>query len=412
MLALYGKSRPLATALTLSSGHGKIVGLSIACLLPHKRNFMSLSEPQQLTEMFKRAERPLIVLPEHAGVDHFSSAFGLSDVLKKMGKSTAVVSTAPLPKVLSTLTPDRVVHQNIPSLHDLTIELDLSTAEMESLRHEVKDGKLTIHITPKAGMWKTEHVDVRPSQYRYDLVICLGMEDLAAGGHVFNDSADFFYQTPIINIDHSTANEHYGQVNFVNVTAASVGEVCQEMILQINPALLDADIATHFLTGMISKTKSFKTRNVTPKTLASASQLLEAGARREEIIHHLYRTRSVSTLRLWGRALARLKSDPRHRLVWTMLSAQDFVHAGADEADLPEVIDELIATTPEAETVLLLYENAARNICGILRAHHPAHATKLLSAFSATGNAEEAHICLTATSLVEAERRLIDGLTK
>ncbi|MEK9131001.1 MAG: hypothetical protein AAB429_02700, partial [Patescibacteria group bacterium] len=322
-----------------------------------------------------------------------------------------VVSNAGLPKVLATLANDRVVHQNIPNLHDLTIELDLSTAEMESVRHDVQNGKLIIYVTPKAGMWKTEHVIVRPSRYSYDLIVCLGMEDLTACGHLFNDSADFFYQTPIINIDHSTANEHYGQVNFVNVTAASVGEVCQEMILQINPALLDADIATSFLTGMISKTKSFKTRSVTPKTLASASQLLEAGARREEIIHHLYRTRSVPTLRLWGRALARLKNDQTHKLVWTLLTAQDFVHAGADEADLPEVIDELITTTPEAETVLLLYENAAHHICGILRAHPPAHATKLLSTFGATGNAEEARVCLTTMSLVEAERRLIDGLT-
>ncbi|MEK9130587.1 MAG: hypothetical protein AAB429_00525, partial [Patescibacteria group bacterium] len=77
--------------------------------------------------MFKRATRPLIVLPEHAGVDHFSSAFGLLDVLKKMDKPATVVSNAGLPKVLATLANDRVVHQNIHNLHDLPIELDLYT---------------------------------------------------------------------------------------------------------------------------------------------------------------------------------------------------------------------------------------------------------------------------------------------
>lgn len=373
---------------------------------------MSLSEPQQLMEMIKRAHKPLLVLPAHAGVDHFSSAFGLADVLKKLNKEATIVSEGPLPKTLESRSVNRTIHRFIPELHDLTIELDLQAAELESMRHEVEAKILKIHLTPKNGMWKQQHINVKPSPYRYDLLICLGAEDLASCGNLFVDHPDFFYQTPIINIDHSPANEHYGQINLVNVTAASVGEVCQEAVQCIDPALIDPDVATHFLTGMIAKTKSFKTRNVTPKTLASASALLESGARREEIIHELYRTRSVGTLRLWGRALARLKHNAEHKFVWTLLSSQDFLHAGADESDLQDVIDELIATSPDAETVLLLYENSAHHICGILRAHPPAHAAKILAGFAATGNSEEARVCLTSMNLLEAERQLIETIKR
>ncbi len=373
---------------------------------------MSLTETQQLQEMIKRSERPLIVLPAHASVDHFSAAFGVREALKKMDKEAVIVSEAEAPKQLAGIQTEEAHHKHIPRLHDLTIELDLAAAEMESVRHEVVGNKLHIHVTPKSGMWKNEHVSVQPSQFRYDLVICLGVQDLASCGAPFRDNPDFFFHTPILNIDHSPANEHFGQVNFVNVTAAAIGEVCHEILSVIDKGLMDAKIATHFLTGMIAKTKSFKTRNVTPKTLSVASQLLEAGARREDIIHHLYRTRSVATLRLWGRALARLKSDQTRKIVWSLLSAQDFLHAGANEDDLPEVIDELIAMSPEAETVILLYENHEHHVCGIIRAHTPAHAVKPLASFGATGTAEEARICLHDVNLVEAERQILEAMQR
>lgn len=373
---------------------------------------MSLTDRQQLSEMIKRSTRPLVVLPEHANVDHFSAAFGLHDALKKLDKAVTIVSTANLPKTLQVLTDRPDVFSDIPSLHDLVIELDLASAEMEAVRHEATPTKLQIHVTPKSGMWRQEHVTVSPSHYRYDLVICLGAQDLAASGQIFQTYPDFFFKTPILNIDHSPANEHFGHVNCVNVTATSCGEVCHEVLQHLDAALLDEHIATHFLRGMIAKTKSFKTRNVTPKTLAVASELLQAGAHREEIIQHLYRTRSVQTLRLWGRALARLKHDTERHLVWSLLSQQDFLHAGAHEEDLEDVIDELIATSQEAEKALLLYENAAHHVCGILKVQPPANATKLLQLFNATGSDEEAHLCFLDTNLIEAERRVLEAIQK
>lgn len=360
----------------------------------------------------KRSLRPLIVLPEHADVDHFSAAFGLTQAMQKMDKQPVIVSVAKVPKSLNILGSMHAVHADIPSLHDLTIALDMDAAEMHEIKHEILNGKIHIHVTPKTGMWKPEHIDVRPSSYRYDLLICIGSPDLESCGKIFHDHPNFFFETPIINIDHSTANEHFGHINVVDVTATSCAEVCHSLIHAINPDLIDADMATHFLAGMIAKTRSFKTRNVTPKTLDVASHLLESGARREEIIHHLYRTRSVATLRLWGRALARLKSDPERKIVWTLLSQQDFLHAGAAEGDLPEVIDELIATTPEAESVLLLYENANHHVCAILRTHPPMHATHLMHSFAATGSSEEAHICLTEMNLIEAERKILEEIKK
>jgi nanoRNase/pAp phosphatase (c-di-AMP/oligoRNAs hydrolase) len=161
---------------------------------------------------------------------------------------------------------------------------------------------------------------------------------------------------------------------------------------------------------MIAKTKSFKQKNVTARTLQTASKLISFGARRDTIVHNLYRTRSVETLRLWGRALARLKSDDQHALVWTLLSQQDFMHAGAHEHDLPDVIDELISSSPNAEIVAILYENQEKKICAIVHTDHGMHAKNLVAPLKPQGSKDEARVLFEKTTIVEAEKKLIETI--
>lgn len=416
MLVSVGEKGPEGNgffALTGFLRHGKIIDSMLApptfvgAVMPrHGALSMSLDTTQQFLHLLRQSKRPLIVLPETADVDAFAAASGLSQALQKLEKPATIVSTKTLPEAIRPLLQNIQTHTDIPSLHDLTIHVDLAAAEVASVEHHVSDGQLHIHVTPKGGTWKQEHVRVQPSDYRFDLIICLGAADLAACGSLVRTYGDFFYHTPIINIDHTTTNEHFGHLNLVDVTAAAVSEVCHSLVEAIDHALMDAEMATAFLTGMIAKTKSFRSRIVSPKTLEAASRLLHAGARREEIIHRLYRTRSVATLRLWGRALARLKQDASKGLVWTILSHQDFMHAGAAETDLPEVIDELIASSPMAQSILLLFETE-QGVQAILRCLPPKDALAELKSFSPIGTHEEARAFLPHASLIDAEKRLL-----
>ena len=48
----------------------------------------------------------------------------------------------------------------------------------------------------------------------------------------------------IINIDHHTSNENFGNLNYVDNSVSSVGEIIYELINSINIDLLDEDIST------------------------------------------------------------------------------------------------------------------------------------------------------------------------
>lgn len=374
---------------------------------------MALRESQQVLEAIKRSNRPLICIPSGASADHYASALGLSHVLKKLEKQPTVVAADGKPaKNIRFISGHDEIQGKLENLRKFVIELDASKTKVDELSYEIKDEKLFVYLTPKKGFWDPKDVRASTSGYRYDLIICIGSPDYESCAHLYSENPDFFYRTPVINIDHSAENEHYGQINVVDLTASACGEVCHDLIESIESALIDEEAATAFLTGMIAKTKSFKSNTVTPKTLQTASKLIAKGAKRDQIVQQLYRTRTVSTLRLWGRALARLKADEEANMIWTMLSQQDFMHAGADEQDLTDVIDELIATSPHADIVVLLYENSERNICAIVRVERPLDAIALTAEFGGTGVREEVRMCFVKRTIVDVERELVEYLRK
>jgi nanoRNase/pAp phosphatase (c-di-AMP/oligoRNAs hydrolase) len=374
---------------------------------------MSLSFPDQILHALKRAERPVIVLKELSHVDDFASAFGLAAVMKKLGKDTEIIcASGRSPESLAFLKTAKPVKGDVPNLRSLTIHLNVSKANVDELSYSVIGDELRVHITPKNGFWNRDDVKVATTAFRYDLVITIGCQDLKSLGALQERYADFFYETPIMNIDHSASNEHFGQYNVVDVGATSVGEVLFEVAEKIDPKLVDEDIATSFLTGMIAKTKSFRTANVTPKTLATASALIAKGAKREEIVEHLYRTRSVETLRLWGRALARLKSDHEKGLVWTTLTRQDFATTSAKEESLQDIVSELLSTAPDAKLVAIFYEHTDGYVAAKLFAERPLDALALGAPFKASGTREQVRLVLPEKDIVDAEQTVIAHLKK
>ncbi len=93
-----------------------------------------------------------------------------------------------------------------------------------------------------------------------------------------------------------------------------------------------------------------------------------------------------------------------------MLSQQDFLHASAEDKDLPDVIDELIASSPDARVIVLLYENTEQNICAIIRAERPLDAIALCAKFNAAGVREEVRLCFIKKNIVQVEKELIEHL--
>lgn len=372
---------------------------------------MERSPIQQSVELITKSNNVVIVLPKSPSTDAVASGLGLFLALEKLGKKAKVVCNEfNLPPSHQFLPKSKEIHSDLTTLRKFIISLDLTRTKVQELSYDISDAKLDVFITPKNGYFEPRDVTTSVASYDYDLIVVIDAPDLEALGKVYDDNTDFFYHTPIINVDHNPANEYFGEINIVDLVATSTSEIIFELVKEFKEKVLDEYIATSLLTGIISKTKSFQSNTVTPRSLAISSHLIESGARRDEIIKNLYRTKSINTLKLWGRALARLKTELEGRVVWSLLNQQDFAKSGAQEADLAGVIDELIVNTPHAEIVFILYENKEHAIEAIVNTMKSMDGFALFKEFSPHGTKNFTYFQMVSKDLVEAERIVLEKI--
>lgn len=368
---------------------------------------MSQALHEQFIHALERSQTPVIVLRHDANIDDFSSALSVRALMDRMQRKTDIISTGgPLPKQLQFLECNTEICGTLPHLRRTIVKIKTEKAPIHELTYSEVDGTLHIQLTPQSGMWKPEDFQIDTEGYRYDLIILIGARDLNAVGPLFEQYADFFHDTPIINIDHSPENEHYGQINIVDINSTSCAEVCFELFERTDSAAVSESMATCLLTGMIHKTKSFRAPQVTPKTLRVAGQLVAKGANREAVVEHLYKTKSVAALRLWGRALSRLKSNTEHHLIWTMLTKQDFAATESGAEDLHSIVDDILSSTPESQIVVILFERG-KGIEAFVYTERPHDALTLVSGFASSGTHDQAHVHLVEDDIVLAESQLI-----
>jgi bifunctional oligoribonuclease and PAP phosphatase NrnA len=317
-----------------------------------------LTQEQQIFEQIKKANNILITFKKTWNGDAVASALALLLFLRKMDKNVEVVAEKfSMDKLYSFLPGYTEIKHELENLRKFIISLDITNTKVSQIKYKQEENKLNFIISPKKGFFTESDITSGASGFKYDLIIIIDTPDLESLGRVYDNDTEFFYQTPIINIDHNSTNEEFGQINFIELTAVSTSEIVFSLFESYSRDLIDEDIATCLLTGMIAETKSFKTNNLTPRSLLTASQLMSLGGRREEIVNCLYRSKSLNILKLWGRVLARLSSGQDNQLIWSTLSAADFQKTNSTEKDLTDVIDELIISIPQAKVIAIIYEN-------------------------------------------------------
>jgi bifunctional oligoribonuclease and PAP phosphatase NrnA len=322
---------------------------------------MALS-PQALAAATNAIEQHtrLLIIP-HANVDPdgLSSALACFQMFKAMGKDVTVICPDTLPESLSFLPGFEKLEREIKESQDFVITINLQEGvEVDKLRYAVEDHRVNIIVVPKRGRIRPQQISLAEGERKYDLIVAVDTADLALFGSLYTQHVDLFSDIPILNVDHHISNTGYGQLQLIDPTAASATEVLYGWFLQ-TPAFRDKitpDMATLLLTGLITDTRSFQNPNTTPRSLEVAAELLELGGRQQEIIQHIYKTKPLSTLRIWGRALNRIQVDAAARIVWSAVSREDLAEMEASSKETHGILDELISTIPDADVYVLLTE--------------------------------------------------------
>jgi phosphoesterase RecJ-like protein len=300
------------------------------------------------------------VIP-HANVDPdgLSSALACYQMFTAMGKDVTVICPDTPPESLRFLPGFDKLTGEIADSQNFVVTINLDAGvEVDKLRYTVEDNKVNIIVVPKSGKISSKAISFAEGEQQYDLIVMVDTADLALLGRLYTDHVDLFSQVPILNIDHHISNTRYGQTHLIDPTAASATEVLYHWFQQVPEwkEKITPDMATLLLTGLITDTRSFQNPNTTPRSLEVAAELLEHGARQQEIIQHIYKTKPLSTLKIWGRALNRIQMDAGAGIVWSSVSREDLQEMEASSKETHGILDELISTIPNADLHVLFTE--------------------------------------------------------
>lgn len=373
---------------------------------------MSNQTQTQIVELISRSQKVLVLPSSPPDGDSIGSAISFYMALKKLGKDVTVICSDAVPEVLQFLPNTKIVDNKAVTTSDFIITLDCENVKVESIKSAIENNKVNIIITPKNGQFHKNNVSFGSSKSDYDLVIVVDTAELNQLGNIYQENPHLFSEVPVINIDHHVSNTHFGKINYVDIMASSATElilpILEELSKKTRTDLIDEDIATLLLTGIITDTGSFQNANTTPRSFSKAAELIAYGARQQEIIQHIYKTKQLSQLKLWGRVLSKIETDDAHRIVWSVVSQQDFRDTESSEEQTGDVIDELMTNAPGAEVVLLIREKEDGTVAVSVRTtSSKVDGSKIAEHFGGGGHTQAAGFRIKDMDLKSAEYTII-----
>lgn len=367
-----------------------------------------LNLEEQIIKRIKEAKNILLTLPAQKTGGSVSAGLAFYLLLKKLNKKVDIISDYDekfeLNKQWSFLPYYSEIKNDLKNLRQFIISLNIKKTKVKQIKYNLEKEKLNFIVSPEKGWFESKDVSSYPGGFKYDLIICLDAIDLESLGMIYDNNIEFFYKTTIINIDRHPGNEEFGQINYIDLNVSSSSEIIFYFLKNHFKSLIDEDIATCLLAGIISDTKNFKLNNLSPRTLLTSSKLIDLGARREEIINHLYRSRSFSALKLWGKLLNNLKSEDNKKLVWSKLSPEDFKNTNSSEKELLEIIDELSLNLNESYVLAIIYQiKSDDNKHVIIESIKNINALKIAKVWQAEGNRKRAIVKIKKDSNINSK---------
>lgn len=155
---------------------------------------------------------------------------------------------------------------------------------------------------------------------------------------------------PIVNIDHHASGRMWGQVNWIDRDAASVGQLVHRLVKAAG-GTVTREMAICLYTTLLTDTGGFLFGTLRASTFALAQELVEAGANPIKIAQDTYFTTPASKLLLLGTALTNLHREGR--LSWLWITQKDLIRTCAAEEDCEGIVNYALSVAGVEASVFL-----------------------------------------------------------
>lgn len=249
-----------------------------------------------------------IIGHKNGDADCYGSAFALSIALRKLGKRAVVISPEKYPENLDFLL-------------------------------YYYDGKI-----------------VSEADFSPEVLVVVDTSDInrAVAPNVINEQLNS--AAKLLYIDHHTKGdiEDLFNVGIRDEKASSTSELIYKIVTNLG-VIIDKNIASLLLAGILADTSSFQNQNTTHDSLEISADLLKKGARKKAIVSQLFGGSEADALKLWGLAMSRLNFNRRYKVASTFLTYDDIVSCGISGEAISGIVNYL-NQIKDAKIVLLATE--------------------------------------------------------
>ncbi len=245
--------------------------------------------PDALEKVLTRidgADSILVALSKDPSVDEMAAAIALTMILDNSGKHATAIYSGATPNALEFLKPEDTFEPNTNSLQDFIIALNKEKAD--HLRYKIEGDFVKVYITPYRTTLTEKDLEFEHGDFNVDLVVALDVpsgEDLDAA---LSEYGRIMHDATAINI---TTGEpgRFAEIEWNDPEASSVCEMVVKLqsAMKDKAGLLDEQVATALLTGIVAATERFSNDKTSPKTMEVASRLMGAGADQKLISSNL-----------------------------------------------------------------------------------------------------------------------------
>lgn len=261
-------------------------------------NEADIKVKKQIVDKIKNSTNILIAVSQNPSVDDLAAAIGLAAVLNKLDKHATAIFSGTVPAAINFLEPDKVFENSVDSLRDFIISLDKEKAD--HLRYKVEGDVVKIFITPYRTTITNDDLEFSQGDFNVELVLALGVTTQEHLDGALSAHGQIIHDVTVATLTAGDQISSLGTLDWADPGASSLCEMVANMADGLkgekDKTLLDKQISTALLTGIVAATERFSNTKTTSKVMTIAANLMAAGADQQLIAAKLQESHAITSL--------------------------------------------------------------------------------------------------------------------
>ena len=212
----------------------------------------------------------------------------------------------------------------------------------------------------------------------------------------------------LVNLDHHLSNSNYGDINYIDTSKASVGEIIYEIVNKLKIPM-DKDIATCLYTSILTDTGGFRHSNTTKNTHTIAAELIEFGVKFSDVFRKIFENKTFGRIKLQGKVIEKLKLYHENKICVMEITKEMLSSVNEENGDTSDLIT--IGMSIDEVEVAVLFKESDEGTKVSLRSKFDYDVRKLAETFGGGGHTKAAGLYLNKP-MEEVKVIVLDAIVK